>query len=175
MAISYKRQGAYTEQIMNFILDHAGFQDLSVSEYSAALLLDTVEKIRPGRLTSVESKIKKFLGWKAYKPKFILDHVFGLDYILSMDPTGQKIAFDFTVDREQVESKVSKLKEFKPLWAALGIEKIVVLTIIYPEGEDQGLLFYDAEDAVQEIYGVLYDAIESSLDVTTAELKVKLK
>lgn len=171
---SYKRLGSYNEEIMEFLMKKAGFEDLSSTEYTVDRLLAVVASVRPGRLKSVETKIKRFLGWKAYKPKYILDKVYGLDYILSVPPTGQKVAFDFTTDGENVEAKVSKLQEFKPLWAALGIKKVVVLTTTYPEGEDQGILFYDAEDGVEEMYGIIYDALESDSDVVVAELKVKL-
>jgi hypothetical protein len=162
-----KRSGELNEGIMEFLMTSVGFKDLR-PQYKVPALLENADKVRNGRVTNVASKIKKFRGWDLVSPGFVIDRVYGIDYIAQVGD--EKIGFDFTVNPESVEEKKSKANGLAPLWKSLGISKVVVLLTIYPDSEDQGLAFLDKAAAEEEILSAIYDASESTEEVSTAKV-----
>jgi hypothetical protein len=169
-----KSTGKFNEEVMEYLFTSLGLKDLR-SEYVKKQLIATANQIRNGRVDNVASKIKHFHGWDAVGSEFIIDRVYGLDYIAEVKPSNQRIAFDFTTDPTKLAEKISKAKEFSPLWKSLGVEKVVVLLTVYPESEDQGLAFYNKDEAQDDILGVVYDAIENAEEVSSATIYIHNK
>lgn len=169
-----KSTGKFNEEIMEYLFTSLGLKDLR-SEYGNKQLLATANQIRHGRVDNVASKIKSFHGWDAVGAEFIIDRVYGLDYIAEVKPSNQRIAFDFTTDPNKMAEKISKAREFAPLWKSLGVEKVVVLLTVYPDGTDQGLAFYNKNEAQDDILGLVYNAIEDTEEVSSATLYIRNK
>jgi hypothetical protein len=167
-----KSTGKFNEGIMEYLLTSLGLKDLR-SEYSSKQLLATANQIRPGRVENVASKIRNFHGWDTVGSDFIIDRVYGLDYVTEIKPSNQRIAFDFTTDRSKVDEKISKAKEFAPLWKSMGVEKVIVLLAVYPTSEEQGLIFIDKDEAQEDILGVVFDAIENGEEVCVGKIYIK--
>jgi hypothetical protein len=167
-----KRIGKFNEGIMEYLLGSLGLRDLR-SEYISKQLLATANQIRPGRVENVASKIRNFHGWDMVGSDFIIDRVYGLDYVTEVKPSNQRIAFDFTTDPNKVDEKITKAKEFAPLWKSMGIEKVIVLLAIYPTGEEQGLLFINKGEAQEDVLGVIYDALENAEEVCVGKIQIK--
>jgi hypothetical protein len=159
---------------MEYILKSLGLTDLR-SSYEWKQLIATADRIRPGRADNVASKTRNFRNWHELGSEFIIDRVYGIDYITEMKGSNQRVAFDFTTNPEEVKSKIDKMKEFTPLWKSMGIDKVVVLLTVYPEGEDTGLLFIEKDSAQEDILGIYYNTIETDEEVTFAEIHIKNK
>ena len=172
--LTYKKTGLFNEGIMDTVFKAAGFDDCRGS-FKSADLISLADKVRPGRAQNVASKTKGFKGWPNYTAKFILDRVYGLDYIIETMPNSELVGFDFSTNEEETASKASKLESFKPLWKALGLTKVVVLTTIYPEGEDQGVVFYDTDAAVDNLFDIIFSAVEAENDVSVSTLALTYK
>ena len=162
-----KSTGSLNEGIMDYLMGSTGFADLR-SQYRVEDLLESANKVSSGRVTNVASKIKNFRGWNAVSPSFVIDRVFGLDYIALVGK--EKIGFDFTVNPESIVEKQSKAKSLAPLWKSLGISKVVVLLTVYPDSEDQGLAFLNKRAAEEELLSVIYDASETTEEVSVAKV-----
>jgi hypothetical protein len=163
--------GLFNEKIMEFLLQALSLTDLREG-YDLYQLLAQANKIRDGRVKNVESKIPKFRSWEALGTKQVIDRVYGLDYICDVKPSNERIGFDFTTDPTRVEEKLAKAREFQPLWQALGVSKVIVLLGTYPQG-DQGLAFYDTNDAIDNMLSVIFDAVESDRAVVQAEIMIQ--
>jgi hypothetical protein len=163
--------GTFNEAIMSAFLLNLVFPDIRAN-FDKQVLLGIVKEFRPNRLENVASKIPNFRGWPSTNVKKIIDYVYGLDYIIQVDPTGERVGIDFTLNAESIEEKVEKAKSFAPLWRALGVSKVVVLLTTYPDGNDQGLAFYKLEEAQDAIENIIYNAIEGTEEVTTATVNV---
>lgn len=163
--------GLFNEKIMSSFLVNLAFPDIR-STFDRRMLLSIVREFNPGRLKNVESKIPNFRGWDKTNVNKIVDYVYGLDYVLQVDPTGERVGIDFTTNPENIQEKLSKAETFAPLWRSLGISKVVVLLATYPNGDDQGLAFYKLEEAQDAIENIIFNAIEGDEEVTTATVNV---
>jgi hypothetical protein len=170
--IIMKSNGKFNEEIMEFILDSLGLKDLR-SEYGIKQLLATADLIRPGRVKNVASKIRNFKSWNDVSAAFLIDRVYGLDYVTEIKGSDQRIAFDFTADPDKIQEKIEKAIEFAPLWKSMGVDKVIILLATYPQGEDQGLAFLDKNEAQEDLLGIVYDAIESDIEVSISTLLIK--
>lgn len=163
--------GPFNEAIMSTFLMNLAFPDIR-SSFDHKMLLSIVKELRPKRLENVASKIPNFRGWERTNVLKVIDYVYGLDYVLQVNPTGERVGIDFTLNAESIEEKVEKAKSFAPLWRALGVSKVVVLLATYPDGNEQGLAFYKLEEAQDAIENIVFNAIEGSEEVTTATVNV---
>lgn len=159
--------GSFNEKIMEFLMNNVGLKDLR-QNYLVSDLLANADRVRNGRVKNVASKIRNFRSWDVVSPEFVIDRVYGIDYIAEVG--GEKIGFDFTVNPDSIQEKEEKAKSLAPLWKSIGISKIVVLLTVYPAGEDQGLAFLDKRSAEEELLGVIYDASESKSEVFSAKV-----
>jgi hypothetical protein len=164
-------QGKFNEGVMEYILAALDFSDRR-SEYIKQQLLATANQIRPGRVDNVASKIENFRGWDTVGAKFIIDRVYGLDYIIEVKPSNERVAFDFTTNLEKVQEKLEKAQEFAPLWKSLGVSKVVVLLTKYPQGTDQGLAFYDKSRAEEDMLNLIFEAIEDDAEVSLRQIEI---
>ena len=175
--LSFKKFGIFNEGVMFSLFSSQGFKDLR-GEYVAKALLATADAVRPGRVGNcaeqIQKKDKTFL-WESAPAEMIIDRVYGLYYIIEVAPTNERIGFDFATDPESLAEKVSKAKEFAPLWKTLGVTKVVVLLSVYPDGDDQGLVFYDEDEAKEDIFSIILDVIEGEQEVSSKVVQIKRK
>jgi|GEM_PF-4601404 len=170
--LTYKREGTFNEGVMNTIFQLAGFSNQS-KDFDPENLIQLADRVRPGRTINVGSKTKNFKGWDKYSPDFIVDRVYGLDYIVKVRPSGDLIGFNFPTNLSESLSRAGKLATFKPMWQGLGLSRVVVLNTIYPAGEDQGLVFYDSREAVEDLYSVIFSALEGEEEVSVQTLTIR--
>lgn len=168
---TFIKTGFFVEKLMSSVFNAAEYAN-KANNYNAAKLLKVASSINPGRVANVASKIPSFKGWDNYTSAFIIDHVYGLDYLITVQPSGERIAFDLTCNSDAIDSKAKKLVAFKPLWEAIGISRVVVLHVTFPEGQDQGLAFLDMDSCVDALMEVIYDCIESKETVVKATLNL---
>lgn len=175
--LSFKQFGIFNEGVMFTLFSSQGFKDLR-TEYVPKALLATAEAVRQGRVgncaTQIQKKDKSF-SWQSAPAEKIIDLVYGIDYIIEVAPTNERIGFDFATDPESLAKKVSKAKEFAPLWKTLGVTKVVVLLAVYPDGDDQGLVFYDEDEAKEDIFSLILDVIEGEEEVSSKVVQIKRK
>lgn len=156
---------------MSSFLMELAFPDIR-STFDHKMLLSIVRELHPNRLEDVASKIPNFRGWQWTNVNKIINYVYGLDYIIQIDPTGERVGINFAINSESIQEKLEKAKIFTPLWRTLGVSKVIVLLATYPNGEEQGLAFYKLEDARNEIENIIFNAIEGAEEVTTATINV---
>jgi hypothetical protein len=72
-------------------------------------------------------------NWYRVPPAVILDYIFGLDCIVSL--LGYAVAIDVTANPDAIAEKVAKLKQLKPLWEALGIDRACICHV--SQGQSQ--------------------------------------
>ncbi len=167
-----KSTGKFNEGIMEFLLNSIGLKDISPA-FDSQHLIATAKQIRPGRIENVETKLKNFRGWNRVESKFIVDRVYGLDYIVEVKPSTERIAFDFTTNADKISEKIEKAKTFAPLWKSLGISKVIILLSVYPQGEDQGLAFYDKDRAQDDLLSIIFNAVESEEEVCSSTIQIQ--
>ena len=159
------------EIIMSSFLIELAFPDIR-STFDHKMLLSIVRELHPNRLEDIASKIPNFRGWQWTNVNKIISYVYGLDYIIQVGPTGERVGINFTIDSESVQEKLEKAKAFASLWRTLGVSKVIVLLATYPNGENQGLAFYKLEDARNEIENIIFNAIEGAEEVTIATINI---
>lgn len=165
------------ENMLKSALLEAGYPDQSHLT-SKALLLEVARNFRQGSMTKVEQgyqKKGKIIRWDVTPERFILDHIFSVDSLISPSGRwGQQFAFDVTLNSTQVTSKADKHRHLWPVWekAGLGIIKSAVILLVPGEQWSNewgwGLLnSKQKEDFVDEVLQVVYGIDERSVPVTT--------
>lgn len=122
--------GKTGETMLNLALEQAGCGDIS-SRYKSTELLAIADRVRPGRVDNVKlqrSGSGKSTRWEVTPAKSIIDWVYGLDLIINPVP-GKVFGYGVTCNPEAIASKISKLKDFTPLWKEIGIDKVGVIYI----------------------------------------------
>jgi hypothetical protein len=66
-------------------------------------------------------------SFSAVPPQVFLDLVYGIDRVLIV--LGYVIAVDVTANSLAIDEKIEKLKNLKPLWSAIGIERVGVFPV----------------------------------------------
>ncbi len=82
-------------------------------------------------------------NWEAVPAAVILDRVYAIDSSLCF--LGWSLGIDVTTNPNQIESKLNKLQQLKPLWSSVGIDKTAVCLI----QENQG--FSDLKTALRQV------------------------
>jgi len=155
-----------------FLLRSLGFEDLR-AKFDSKQLVATATQINPQRLESVAGTFKKFRGWASYGATAIIDRVYGLDYAIDIDTTAERIGFCFTTNPDLVAGEVEQAQTYSSLWKSLGVTKVVVLLSIYPV--EEGLTFYDKDRSQNNMFTVIMNVVESSLEVTSAEIHIEFE
>ena len=153
-----------------FLLRSLGFEDLRAT-FDSKQLVATATQINPQRLESVAGTFKKFRGWSSYQSVLIIRRVYGLDYLI--DIGANRIGFCFTTNPDLVATEVKQAQTYSSLWKSLGVTKVMVLFFVYPVGE--GLTFYDKDRCQDNMLGVILNALEDSLEVTSAEVRIEFE
>lgn len=128
--------GSAVERVMDEVLEGAGLPNLALSLFTTKQLHDHAMQVRPGRVKNVAEKLNTTIDKLARTPSphRYLDRVYGLDALVQTQDQGKLITlgFDWTSNANEVNSKMSKLEEFKPLWEGLGILAVAVVLIELP-------------------------------------------
>jgi hypothetical protein len=128
--------GKAGEVMLELLLQEAGVPNVA-SSYNRELLLQTVRELRPGRLENVQDRRTQAgrpTRWESTPSKLILDWVYGLDIVVKPGPS-QVFGYDVTCNLEKVAAKISKLRDFRPLWESLGITRVGVILLTTPDEE----------------------------------------
>lgn len=167
---SLVQNGVFAERLFGTVLQGLGYQNLA-EKYSVKLLHQLLNEFDQDRLYWLQDKYSDDTS-----PARIVDYAFGVDYIVNVKPTNQKIGIDFTLDDESLKRKVGKAKRNKRLWRnALRLDTMLVVCFKLPEGDDQGLLFYDLQDCEDQLLDALFLALESPEECLSTTIKVRRK
>jgi hypothetical protein len=154
-----------------FLLGSLGLEDLT-SKYDYKQLVATASQINPQRLESVAGTFKNFRGWASYGASLIIDRVYGLDYIADIKSTTERIGFCFITNPNQVVGEVENAQTYSLLWKSLGVTKVAILLVVYPDAE--GFVLYDKDKSQDNMLGVIMDVVKSNLDVISAEVHLEV-
>jgi hypothetical protein len=158
---------------LQFLLGSIGFDDLRPT-YDSSQLITTAKKLAPEWVDELAAKQKSFRGWEFVSANFIIDRVYGLDYIIEVETSNQRIGFDFATNPSEFDAKVAKAHNYQALWKSLGVCKVIVLLEIHPSSEGQGLIFYDKEDGQDKMIAAIYTATDSSDEVFPVEFHLTI-
>ncbi len=111
--------------------------DLRNVEYSTDSLVEMVKDLSPEWYEKVMGNLKKKLSVTEskllkMKPSFVLDHFYGLDYVLAPAGVESKTRFGFDVtvgSSTAVFNKMRRADQMKPLWNAAGIQKVGIVVL----------------------------------------------
>lgn len=164
------QNGVFTERLFGAVLNGMGYKNLA-EKYTVNTLHKLLNEFDQDRLYWLKDNYSDDTS-----PARIVDYAFGVDYIVNVKPTNQKIGIDFTLDDESLKRKVGKAKRNKRLWRnALRLDTMLVVCFELPKGDDQGLLFYDLEDAEDQLLEALFLALESPEQCLSTTIKVRRK
>jgi hypothetical protein len=158
---------------LNFLLGSLGYQDLRAT-YEKRHLLENATQVNPEQLEAVTKRNGKSRNWERTTSNRVISIVYGLDYIIELEPSHQRIGLNLLTSPDEVHSKVIQANNLTTLWKSIGISQVIVLLAIYPDIESQNLIFYDKDKSNDELYGRLMDAIDSNQDVSSAEVHIQV-
>lgn len=158
---------------LNFLLGSLGYQDLRAT-YEKRHLLENATQVNPEQLGAVTKRNGKSRNWERTTSNRVISVVYGLDYIIELEPLHQRIGLNLLTSPDEVHSKVIQANNLTTLWKSIGISQVIVLLAIYPDIESQNLIFYDKDKSNDELYGRLMDAIDSNQDVSSAEVHIQV-
>ena len=162
--------GVFTERLFGAVLKGLGYQNLA-EKYTVNALHQLLNQFDQDRLYWLNDNYSDDIS-----PAQVVDYAFGVDYLVQVKPTNQRIGIDFTINSEALKRKVNKAKRNKRLWRnALNIDTMIVVCFELPKGNDQGLIFYDLEDCEDQLLDALFTAIESPEECLSITIKVHRK
>jgi hypothetical protein len=153
-----------------FLLKSLGWNDLRPT-YDSKQLVATAQQVDPAWLENVAATFKKFRGWEWCTSNIIIDRVYGLDYIIDIGGTSERLGLCLATDPALIEGKIEKAHTLSPLWQSIGVTKVVVLLTVYPVKE--GATFYDDDKSKNNMLGVILNAVESDREVISAEVHLE--
>jgi hypothetical protein len=159
---------------LEFLLSSMGYQDLR-GTYERKHLLENAIQVNPEQLEAATQRNGKPRNWERTTPGRVVSLVYGLDYIIEITPSQQRIGLNLLTSPEDVQTKVSQAENLAPLWKSIGIEQVIVLLVVYPDIEGQGLVFYHKHKSHDELYGRIMDAVDSHQDVSSAEVHIQVE
>lgn len=157
-----------------FLLGSLGFEDLR-SIYDSKQLLATANQIHPEQVDSVARKIDNFRGWASVGSNFTISRIYGLDYIIQVQPSNDRIGFKFATNPNDVREQIEKAQTFSSLWKSLGVSKVVVLLAIYPARFERDLVFYDKDLSQDALLSLIWDALDSDREVSSVEIHLQIE
>lgn len=161
--------GVFTERLFSKVLNGLGYHNLAAN-YKTNTLRQLLRKFDSNRLDWLDVNYGTNISATQ-----ITDYAFGVDYLINVEPTNQRIGLDFTINGSAIERKLDKIVRNKHLWSKLDIDIMIVVHFQLPVGEDQGLLFYDLEDCEDQLLDAVFSSIESKQLVVATTVKVNRK
>jgi hypothetical protein len=159
---------------LEFLLRSMGYEDLR-GTYERKHLLENAIQVNPEQLEAATQRNGKPRNWERTTAGRVVSLVYGLDYIIEILPSQQRIGLNLLTSLEDVHTKVSQAENLVPLWKSIGIEQVIVLLVVYPDIEGQGLVFYHKHKSHDELFGRIMDAIDSHQDVSSAEIHIQVE
>jgi hypothetical protein len=159
---------------IRFLLKSLGLDDLS-SEYSSQDLITIATQINPQRVSTVAQDFEKFRAFKSFKEwnsfgsSFIIDRVFGLDYITKIEQ-GKRIGFCFVSNPDRVEEEIENVKDLSPLWKSLDVFKVIVLL---PIVSCQEFTFFDKDKSQDNLLNIITHSMNNSSEVLAAKINLQ--
>ena len=157
------------EKHLEFLLRSLGYEDLG-SKLDNNYLVSTAIQINPTHLESVEKSIKSFRRWEDLGSSFIIRRVYGIDYITEI--SNERITLIFTPYPNKIETKMAQARDLSKLWKSLGVSKLVVLSCIYPEPDNENI-FYDKDSSQDSLLSAVFSIIESTEEVISTEIYIR--
>ena len=155
-----------------FLLKSEGWNDLRPT-YDSKQLVATAQQVNPVWLNHAASTFKKFRGWEWCTSNIIIDRVYGLDYIIDVGGTSERLGLCLLTDPALVESKTEKAHTLSPLWKSIGVTKVVVLLTVYPVKE--GATFYDDDESKNNMFNVILNAVGNKHEVILSEIHLEFR
>jgi hypothetical protein len=159
---------------LEFLLRSMGYEDLR-GTYERKYLLENAIQVNPEQLEAATQRNGKPQNWERTTAGRVVSLVYGLDYIIEILPSQQRIGLNLLTSAKDVHNKVSQAENLTPLWKSIGIEQVIVLLVVYPDIEGQGLVFYHKHKSHDELFGRIMDAVDSYQDVSSAEVRIQIE
>ena len=159
---------------LEFLLRSMGYEDLR-GTYERKHLLENAIQVNPEQLEAATQRNGKPRNWDRTTAGRVVSLVYGLDYIIEIIPSQQRIGLNLLTSHDQVQIKVSQAENLMPLWKSIGIDRAIVLLAVYPDIQGQGLVFYHKHKSQDELYGRIMDAVDSNQDVSSAEDHIQVE
>ena len=159
---------------LEFLLSSLGYQDLRAT-YERRYLIENASHINSEHLRVVTDRDGKLRNWERATSNRALDLVYGLDYIIEIEPSHRRIGLNFSTNPDDIRNRVDRAENLMTLWKSIGISQAIVLLAIYPDVESQGLIFYDLDKSIDELYERLMAALDSERDVSSAEVRIQVE
>jgi hypothetical protein len=159
---------------LEFLLSSMGYQDLR-GTYERKHLLENAIQVNPEQLEAATQRNGKPRNWERTTPGRVVSLVYGLDYIIEIIPSQQRIGLNLLTSHDQAQINVGQAENLMPLWKSIGIDRAIVLLAVYPDIQGQGLVFYDKHKSQDELYGRIMDAVDSNQDVSSAKVHIHVE
>jgi hypothetical protein len=92
---------------LEFLLSSMGYQDLRAT-YERKHLLENAAQVNPKQLEAATQRNGKPRNWERTTPGRVVSLVYGLDYIIEILPSQQRIGLNLLTSPEDVQTKVSQ-------------------------------------------------------------------
>lgn len=159
---------------LEFLLSSLGYKDLRAT-YEPRHLLENATQIDPEQLETATQRNGKPINWARTNSNRFISVVYGLDYIIEIEPLNQRVGLNLLTSPDRVQIEISQAVNLTPLWKSIGISQVIVLLAVYPDIQRKGLVFYDKRKSQDELYGRIMDAIDSNQDVSSAEVHIQVE
>jgi hypothetical protein len=159
---------------LEFLLRSLGYEDLRAT-YERKHLLENAAQVNPEQLEAATQRNGKPRNWERTTSNRAIGLVYGFDYIIEIAPSHHRIGLNLLTSPDEVQNKVSQAENLISLWKSIGISQAIVLLAVYPDIEDQGLVFYDKHKSQDELYGRIMDGFDSHQDVSSAEVHIQVE
>lgn len=79
----------------------------------------------------LDGTFKTKVSWSNVPASVILDYIYGIDSVFSY--RGWVLAVDVTVNEDSIRDKQGKLEGLRPMWSAIGIDKVAIAHLVMPD------------------------------------------
>jgi hypothetical protein len=159
---------------LGFLLRSLGYEDLRAT-YERKHLLENAAQLNPEQLEAATQRNGKPRNWERTTSNRVISLVYGLDYIIEIGASNQRIGLNLLTSPDDVQNKISQSENLASLWKSIGIDREIVLLAVYPDIQGQGLVFYHKHKSQDELYGRIMDAVDSNQDVSSAEVHIQVE
>ncbi len=159
---------------LEFLLSSLGYKDLRAT-YEPRHLLENATQIDPEQLEAATQRNGKSINWARTNSNRVIGVVYGLDYIIEIEPLNQRVGLNLLTSPDRVQIQVNQAANLTPLWKSIGVSQVIILLAVYPDIQGKGLVFYDKHKSQDALYGRIMDVIDSDRDVSSAEVHIQVE